>query len=131
MDSNDATTRAVVLGHLMITIPIFLIIALVIRWGLYQFGPSLLPYYISGGIALAWQWYSLALLRWKGLLRKNGLQADQAEGIAQRGGLARPGIGSIGSFTLHTTTAALCGIHFGPWLLSRWFLWILPLFGFS
>jgi hypothetical protein len=25
----------------------------------------------------------------------------------------------------------VCGIHFGPWLLSRWFVWILPLVGSS
>jgi hypothetical protein len=25
----------------------------------------------------------------------------------------------------------VCGIHFAPWLLSRWFAWILPLTGIS
>ena len=37
----------------------------------------------------------------------------------------------MGSFALHTTAAPLCGIFLGPWLYSRWFVWILPLFRIS
>ena len=131
MDSGDATTRAVVLGHLTITVPVIVAIGIVVRWGLYQFGPLLWPYYVTGGIALAGQWYSMALPRWKGLLTRNGLQASETEDVALRSGLVWPGAGAIGSFALHTTAAAICGIHFGPWLLSRWFVWILPLVGIS
>jgi len=131
MNSNNSTTRAFLLRHLTITLPVIAIIGIVIRWGSYQFGPSLLPYYIAGGIALAWQWYSIALLRWKGLLERDSLQNDQMEDTPQRTGLVWPGIGAVGAFALHTTIAALCGIHFGPWLLSRWFAWILPLIGIS
>jgi hypothetical protein len=50
----------------------------------------------------------MAFPRWEGLQTRSGLEA-------------------IGSFSLHTTAAAFCGIFFGPWLLSRWFIWILPL----
>ena len=131
MESSGATTRAVVLGHLTITVPVIAIIWIVVRWGLYQFGPSLWPYYVTGGIALAWQWYLMALPRWKGLLTRNGLQVNQTEDVAERGGLVWSGTGAIGSFALHTTAAAICGIHFGPWLLSRWYAWILPLLGMS
>ena len=131
MDSGDATTRAVVLGHLTITVPVIVAIGIVVRWGLYQFGPLLWPYYVTGGIALAWQWYSMALPRWKGLLTRNGLQASETEDVALSSGLVWPGAGAIGSFALHTTAAAICGIHFGPWLLRRWFVWILPLVGIS
>ena len=49
--SSDAITRAVVLGHLTITIPVIVAIGIVVDWGLYHFGPSLWPYYITGGIA--------------------------------------------------------------------------------
>jgi hypothetical protein len=131
MDSSNATTRAVVLGYFTITIPVIVAIAIVVRWGLYQFGPLLWPYYVTGGIALAWQWYSMALKRWKGLLTRNGPQASYTEDVAQRSGLVWPGGEAIGSFALHTTAAAICGLHFGPWLLSRWFVWILPLVGIS
>jgi hypothetical protein len=82
-------------------------------------------------MALAWQWYLMALPRWKGLLTRNGLKVNQTEDIAERSGLVWPGTGAIGSFALHTSAAAICGIHFGPWLLSRWYAWILPLLGMS
>jgi hypothetical protein len=131
MDSSDPTTRAVALGHLTITIPVIAIVWMVVRWGLHQFGPWLWPYYLTGGIALAWQWYLMALPQWKGLLIRNSLQVDQAEDVAERSGLEWPGTGAIGSFALHTTAAAISGIHFGPWLLSRWYAWILPLLGMS
>jgi hypothetical protein len=131
MDSGDATTRAVVFGHLTITIPAIVAIGVVVRWGLYQFGPLLWPYYVTGGIALASQWYSMALPRWKGLLTSNGLPASETEDVAQRSGLVWPGAEAIASLALHTTAAAICGIHFGPWLLSRWFVWILPLVGIA
>jgi hypothetical protein len=131
MNSSDTTTRAVVLGHLTITVPAIAVIWIVVRWGLYQFGPSLWPYYVTGGIALAWQWYLMALPRWRGLLTRNGLQVSQTEAVAERSSLVWSGTGAIGSFALHTTAAAICGIHFGPWLLSRWYAWILPLLGMS
>ena len=46
-------------------------------------------------------------------------------------GLAWLGENRIGLFALHTTAAAVCGIHLGPWLLSRWSIWVLPLFGIT
>jgi hypothetical protein len=131
MDSGHATRRAVVLGHLTITIPVIAVIWLVVRWSLYQFGPSLWPYYVTGGIALAWQWYLMALPQWKGRLTRLGLQVNKPESVAERGGLVWPGSGAIGSFGVHTTIAAICGIQFGPWLLSRWYARILPLLGMS
>ncbi len=132
MEGSDVTSRgSVLLGHLTITIPVIAVIWIVVRWGLYQFGPPLWPYYVTGGIALAWQWYSMALPGWKGLLTRKGLRANQTEDVAQRSGLVWPGTEAIGAFALHTTAAAVCGIHFGPWLLSRWFVWILPLAGIS
>jgi hypothetical protein len=131
MDSGDATTRAVVLGHLTITVPVIAIIWIVVRWNVYQFGPSLWPYYLTGGIALAWQWYLMALPRWRGLLTRDGLQVNQAEDVAERSGLVWSGTEAIGLFALHTAAAAICGVHFGPWLLSRWYAWILPLLGMS
>jgi hypothetical protein len=73
----------------------------------------------------------MALSQWKGLLTRNGLQVSQTEDVAERSGLVWPGTGAIGSFALHTSAAAICGIHFGPWLLSRWYAWILPLLGMS
>lgn len=55
--------------------------------------------------------------------------SSEAEEIARSSGLTWPGASSIGLFALHTTAAAICGIHLGPWLLSRWFAWVVPLLG--
>jgi hypothetical protein len=131
VDSQNATPGQVLLGHLTITLPAVLAVPLFVYWGLYQFGPPLWPYYMTGGIALAWQWYSMALPRWKGLLTRGGLQVDEVDEAARRSGFAWPGTEAIGSFALHTTAVPLCGIFLGPWLFSRWFVWILPLFGTS
>jgi hypothetical protein len=115
VDSQNATTRQVLLGHLAVTVPVVLAVPLVVYWGLGEFGPLLWPYYVTAGVALAWQWYSIALPRWKG----------------QRSGFVWPGAEAIGSFALHTTAVPVCGIFVGPWLFSRWFAWILPLFRIS
>jgi hypothetical protein len=121
VESQGATPGQILLGHLTITLPVVLAVPLFVYWGLYQFGPSLWPYYVTGGIALAWQWYLIALPRSKGLLAED----------VRRSGLVWPGAGAIGSFALHTTAVPFCGIFLGPWLLSRWFVWVLPLLRIS
>jgi hypothetical protein len=117
----------ILLGHLAITIPVVLAVPLVVYWGLGEFGPLLWPYYVTAGIRLGWQWYSMALPRWEGVLTRSGLQVNQIEDVARRSGLVWPGAGAIGSFALHTTAVLVCGIFIGPWVFSRWFVWILPL----
>jgi len=131
MDQPDVTPRAVLFGHLAITVPVIAIITLVLFFGLHMYGPFLWPYYISGGLAIAWQWYSAALPRWKGSLARNGAPEEETGEIARRSGLEWPGASLLGLFALHTTVAAICGIRFGPWLLSRWFTWIVPLTGMA
>lgn len=48
-----------------------------------------------------------------------------------RAGLTWLGDTEIGPFALHTTAAAVCGIHLGPWLLNCWFFLVLPLAGLT
>ncbi len=122
-------SRAVVVGHLTLTAPATAAILLVPVLGLRIFGPSLFVYYVLAGVTVGWQWYSVALPGWKKWLVRKGVQDDEVERFARRAGLVWPGEGAIGPFALHTTAAAVCGVHFGPWLLSRWFVWILPLAG--
>lgn len=131
MNSEPATPRQVFLGHLAITVPVILAVPLFLYWGFGELGPSLWPYYVTGGLALAWQWYSIALPRWEVLLARGGLQVNEVEDAAHRNGFVWPGAESIGSFALHTTAVPFCGIFLGPWLLSRWFVWILPLLRIS
>jgi len=125
------TSRAVVVGHLTLTAPVIAAILLVPFLGLRMFGPALFVYYVLAGMTVGWQWYSLALPCWKRWVARKGAQDEEVEHLAYRSGLAWPGEAMIGPFALHTTAAAVCGIHFGPWLLSRWFVWILPLVGMS
>jgi hypothetical protein len=127
VDSQNARAGHGLFGHLAIVVPVILAVPLMVYWGLYQFGPGLWPYYVTGGLALAWQWYSIARPRWQSLLAKDGTQANTISDIARRSGFVWAGTGAIGSLALHTTAAAVCGIFFGPWLFSRWFVWILPL----
>jgi hypothetical protein len=131
MDRSGLKARDVLIGHLTITVPVLLATPVVLSWGLQQFGPQLWPYYVSGGLTIAWQWYSLALPHWLGLLRSEGMQGQQTEEVARSWGLIWPGTAAVGSFALHTTACAVCAIHFGPWLLSRWFAWIVPLTGMA
>jgi len=52
------TSRAVLVGHLTITIPAIVAFLLVVLLNLRIFGPPLLPYYALAGVTLDWQWYS-------------------------------------------------------------------------
>jgi len=121
--------RAVVIGHLIFAAPAIAAILLVPFLGLYMFGPFLFVYYVLAGVTFGWQWYALALPGWKRWLARNGVQDEEAQQLTHRAGLAWLGEGKIGPFALHTTAAAVCGVYLGPWLLSRWFVWILPLAG--
>ena len=119
--------RAIVIGHLIFAVPAITAILLVPFLGLYMFGPFLSVYYVLAGVTFGWQWYALALPGWKGWLARNGVQDEEAQRLTHRAGLAWLGEGKIGPFALHTMAAAVCGVYLGPWLLSRWFVWILPL----
>ena len=125
------TSRAVVVGHVTLTVPAIAAILLVPFLGLRMFGPFLLVYYVLAGMTVGWQWYSVALPGWKRWLARKGVQEEEVEHLAHHAGLTWPGGAVIGPFAFHTTAAAACGIHLGPWLLSRWFVWILPLAGMS
>ncbi|MFZ1142066.1 MAG: hypothetical protein WAN76_23035 [Candidatus Sulfotelmatobacter sp.] len=124
-------SRAVVTGHLSLTVPAIAAILLVPFLGLRMFGPALFVYYVLAGMAVAWQWYSAVLPGWKSWVARKGAQDQEGEDLAHRSGLAWPRESWIGPFAFHTTAAAVCGIHLGPWLLSRWYVWILPLAGMS
>lgn len=125
----DAKTRrrAVILGHLAVTLPTVGLIPLLLFVGLYVSGPWLRLYYVLAGIALGWQWYSFALPRWKTYLRSKGVEQAEVEALAAHAGLEWTGAHSVGSFALHTTAAVACAIHLSPWLIGRWFFWVLPL----
>ena len=122
-----STSRAVLVGHLTITIPAIVAFLLVVLLNLHIFGPPLLLYYILAGVTLDWQWYSIALPRWKEWAVNKGVADSEVENLAQCAGLMWPGGAAVGLFALHTTLVGACSTHFAPWLLGRWFALILPL----
>ena len=121
--------ESVVLGHLMITLPVIVMIALAVPFGLFMFGPALFLYYVSGGLALGWQWYSMALPRWKEWVTEKVVHKTEVERLARHVGLTWPGASIVGPFAFHTTAVAICVIHLSPWLVGRWFVWMRPLTG--
>lgn len=128
---NAFTSRAAFVGYLTLTAPAIAVILLMPFLALRMFGPFLLIYYLVAGIALAWQWYSVALPSWKKWLIGKGSPEEEVDALARRCGFAWPVEAAIGPFALHTAAAALCGLHLGPWLVGRWYAWILPLTGRS
>ena len=122
-------SRATLVGHLFLTAPAIAVILLIPFFSFYMFGPFLFISYVMVGIAIAWQWYLVALPMWKKWLTEKGAQQEEIDSLAGRSGLAWPADAAIGPFALHTAAAAICGVHLGPWLLSRWYVWILPLTG--
>jgi hypothetical protein len=123
------TSRATLVGHLVMTAPAIAAILLIPFFSLYMFGPFLFIFYVMTGIGIGWQWYLVALPNWKKWLTGKGAQQEEIESLARRSGLAWPADAAIGPFALHTAAAAICGVHLGPWLLSRWYVWMLPLTG--
>jgi len=100
MDRPDLRPPSLVLGHLTITIPIVAIILLTLRVGYYTLGPNLWPYYITGGLGLGWQWYSLSLSRWKASMMRADAQDHEAHQVAWHNGLQWPGASAIGLLAL-------------------------------
>jgi hypothetical protein len=123
--------RAVVIGHLAFTAPAIAAIVLVPFMGSRMLGPYFFLYYVLAGITCGWQWWSAAMPLWTRWLARNGVDEAEAQHLAYRAHLDWLGETKIGPFALHTTAAAVCGIHLGPWLLSCWFVWIVPLAGMT
>jgi hypothetical protein len=128
---NALKQRAVVVGHLVLTAPAIAVVLLGPFFGLRMFGPFLFLYYLMAGIALGWQWYRVALPGWKKWLTGQGAQQKEVDVLADQSGLAWPIDAAIGSFALHASAPAICAIYLGPWLFSRWYVWIMPLLGIS
>lgn len=127
--AGTTAARAIAVGHLTITLPAILAALLTPFLGLRTFGPGLFVYYVLAGIALGWQWYSVAFHGWTRWVAGTAADAEEMSRLAGRSALVWPVDTLIGPFALHTSVAALCGVHFGPWLISRWYAWIMPLSG--
>ncbi len=128
MEIADAKQRALLWGHLLVTLPAVAVLGVVLFFRKYLFVPGW-PYYLTTGLALAYQWYTAAMARWRTALRKRGFSESEVEEIAEKGGLVLPGTSSAGLLALHTTAAGLCATYLNLWLAGLVVPWILPLIG--
>ena len=127
---ENVAPRTLVVGHLILTVPAVATLVLVPFFGMHMFGPFLMVYYVTAGLALGWQLRVLIRPIWNNwLLKQPNADLQQVERLNYRKGLAWAGEDICGSLAFHTTAAAVCGIHLGPWLLNQWFVWIMPLIG--
>ena len=128
MEIADVKQRALLWGHLLVTLPAVAVLGAVLFFRKYLFVPGW-PYYITVGLALAYQWHTAAMGRWRTALRKRGFPESEVEDIAENGGLVLPGASSAGLLAIHTTAAGLCATYLNLWLAGLLVRWILPLIG--
>ena len=128
MEKADVRRRALFWGYLLVTSPALLAIGAVPFFRNYLFVPSW-PYYVTIGLALGYQWYAIAMTRWRTAVQKMGCSESEVEEIAHRGGLVLPGASAVGRWALHTSVAGLCVTYVSLWLAGQLVHWVLPLFG--
>ena len=128
MEIADVKQRALLWGHLLVTLPAVAAIGVVLFFRKYLFVPGW-PFYLTAGFALAYQWYTAAMARWRTELRKREFSESEVAEIAEKGGLVLPGASSVGLLALHTTAAGLCATYLNLWLAGLLVHWILPLVG--
>jgi hypothetical protein len=120
--------RALLWGHLLVTLPAAMAVAVVLFFRRYLFVPGW-PYYLTIGLALAYQWYIAAIPRWRIALTRRGISQSDIEEIARNGGLVLPGASSVGLLAVHTTAVGLCATYLNFWLTGWFVRWVLPLIG--
>lgn len=123
VDRNKSVLLVSVVGG----IPAAAALVLVPYWGMRTLGHEYLVYYALAGIVLAWQWYAAVERYWGEPGNSETPGVNGAEAVEVYRLPSWPAGAMLAAFALHTTFAAVCGIHLGPWLLSRWYYWIMPL----
>ena len=85
-----STTRAVTVGHLVVTLPV-----LAIGVGAFRYGVSLgstpgLWLRGVGGLAMAWMWWAVAIPRWRAWALRRGVEPEALYQAARRHHLVMP-----------------------------------------
>ncbi|HEY7354584.1 MAG TPA: hypothetical protein VH596_17580 [Terriglobales bacterium] len=124
----DVKQRALLWGHLLVTLPAVAGVVIVLLFRKYLFVPGW-PYYLTIGLAFGYQWYIAAIPRWRMALARRGFSESDIEEIARNGGLVLPGASSAGVFAVHTTAVGLCATYLNFWLVGWFVHWVLPLIG--
>ena len=89
-------TRAVMLGHLVVTAPVLLIIAAVALLAQARYGAGAAGALV--GAAIAWLWWALAVPRWRQWVLARGAAPAAVQRLGERTGLVWP----VGSFFAKT-----------------------------
>jgi hypothetical protein len=83
-------TRAVLAGHLVVTIPVLAIIASITWFGRAQFGPGRTGLALLAGSAVAWLWWSFATPRWRRWAHSRGADPAAVQRLGAWTGLVWP-----------------------------------------
>jgi len=82
--------RAVLTGHLLITVPVLTIIGTITWLGRVQFGPDRTGLALLAGSVLAWLWWSFAVPRWRRWAHSRGADPAAVQRWGVRTGLLWP-----------------------------------------
>ena len=78
--------RAVAVGHLVVTLPVLAIIAVISLLGWHRFGWGAL---VAGSV-LAWPWWSVSVPRWRRWALAQGADPDAIQRLGELTGLVWP-----------------------------------------
>ena len=82
--------RAVMFGHLVVTVPVLAIMALAYAIGAISVGPMKAIFCVPLGCAVAWVWWSATVPRWRQWAKDQGADEVQTQHLAQVTGLVWP-----------------------------------------
>lgn len=108
----------------MVIAPAMAATPLIVFLGPLILGPFFSVYYVLAGVALTWQWCSIATPRWKEWLANKGVPESEVADLAHRAGLVWPAGDAVGLFAFHTTVVAVSAVLLAP-RLGRLLAWLL------
>ena len=82
--------RAVLAGHLVVTVPVLAIIGAITWLGRSRFGPDRTGLALLVGGAVAWLWWSFAVPRWRHWAHRRGADPAAVQRLGVRTGLVWP-----------------------------------------
>ena len=82
--------RAVLLGHLVISLPVVIIMGLVPLLGCILRGQNGAMIGVALGLLVAWLWWSIFVPRWREWARSRGIDEERTQSLAERSLLVWP-----------------------------------------
>jgi uncharacterized membrane protein len=82
--------KAVFLGHLLVSVPVVVIMAVAFMVGYILRGMPVALIYLFIGVLLAWLWWSTTVPRWKRWTKHRGADEERTRHLAQQTGLVWP-----------------------------------------